>query len=188
MFASSTAEEVEKLARVLSETVSGGEGIAEELLNLLLQHEDDADLIHETVMLLPARIVAQMEETNLDGTKRLIQRFVEHTTAQGWGFSYTDKIGKICKRLYQKVKDYEIRADLLYCILDVGEGHNRYFVQGILDELLEAPKKPGEGLAIYERLKHVERSTLDAVKARLSLTKVDGTIKRLFEAPRREQR
>jgi tRNA A-37 threonylcarbamoyl transferase component Bud32 len=188
LFASSTAEEVRKLAKVLSESVSGGEDIAEELLSLLLQHEDDADLIHETVMLLPARIVARMEEADLDATKRLVQKFVEHTTAQGWGFSYTDKIGQQCKRLYQKLGDYEIRADLVYCILDVGEGHNRYFVQGILDELLEAPKKPGEGLAIYERLKHVGRSTLDAVKARLSPAKVDAAVKRLFEARRREKR
>jgi serine/threonine protein kinase len=185
MFASSTAEEIKRLAKVLSESVSGGEDIAEELLTLLLQHEDDSDLIHETLMLLPPRIVAKMEEADLDATKRLVQKFVEHITAQGWGFSYTDKIGQHCKRLYLKAKDYEIRADLLYCILDVGEGHNRYFVQGILNELLESPKKPGEGLAIYERLKHVDRTTLDAVKARLSLCKVDPAIKRCFEASRR---
>jgi hypothetical protein len=44
-------------------------------------------------MQLPAKAVAVMASRNLDFTRDLIPRFVEHATSQGWGFSYTDKIG-----------------------------------------------------------------------------------------------
>ena len=36
---------------------------------------------------------------NKEHTRELVNHFVEHVTSQGWGFSYTDKIGSQCQAL-----------------------------------------------------------------------------------------
>jgi hypothetical protein len=119
-------------------------------------------------MKLPSKAVATMYSLNADLTRTLIRKFVEHVTSQLWGFSYTDKLGAVCKKLYKRIADYEIRAELAYCLMDVGYGHHRFYVMDLFKELMESRKEPGEALVLSERLKGARESHLAEAKEHLS--------------------
>ena len=68
--------------------------------------------------------------------EKITNVFALSTTSQGWGFSFTDKIGKQCRRLFNVADNLTIKANFLYIIIDVGIGHNRFFVMDIAKELL----------------------------------------------------
>jgi serine/threonine protein kinase len=175
-----SAEEVTQLIADLAGAEEIDPDIVNSILEVLVQHQDDADFLHESIMKLPSKAVATMFSLNADFTRTLIRKFINHVTSQGWGFSYTDKIGAVCKKLYNRIADYEIRAELVYCLMDVGYGHHRFYVMGLFKELMEGRKDPGEALVLYERLKGAPEAYLAEAKENLSHPKLDQAVRRLF--------
>lgn len=105
----------------------------------------DPAVLHETVMRMDGRLAREVYAANRDFMRRFVNDFVEHANAQPWDYDYTDRIGNACRTLFDTLNDYEIRAALLHCLLEVGYGHNRYYVMGLFKRLMEARKQPGEG-------------------------------------------
>ena len=127
-------------------------------------------------MKLPGEAASILLEIDKDQTRSLISTFVAHANSQGWGFSYTDKIGSQCKRLYHAMPDPQIRADLIHCVMDVGSGHNRWYVMGIFDELMEEQHDQAESLAIAEMFSRVPQHLRMWAKERLSEAKLHPAI------------
>jgi hypothetical protein len=132
-------------------------------------------------MQLDPDVAAAMYNRNPSVMKRLIEQFVELAIAQSWAFSYTDKIGNQCRRLFHAVPDYEIRAMLVDCVMQVGVSHNRWHVLRIFARLLENPKENGEEIALIERLQQADERTRQHAAEYLSIGKLHPAIRPLFE-------
>jgi hypothetical protein len=169
----------EEITSLLDHLVSArrpDRGAAERLLDLLRQHRSDADVIHEIVMKVPAQVASALLDIDREQTRGLIETFVAHATSQSWGFSYTDEIGTQCKHLYHSLDDPHIRAQLIYCVMDVGSGHNRWYVMGVFDELMEEQHDQAESLAIAEMFGRVSRHLRQWARERLSESKLHPSI------------
>jgi tRNA A-37 threonylcarbamoyl transferase component Bud32 len=152
----------------------------ERLIQLMRKYADDTAVMHEVVMKMSGPLAQAIYGVNRDFLRRVINDFVEHANEQSWGYDYTDGIGKACDTLYMALNDYEVRAALIHCLLEVGYSHNRYYVMGLFKTLIEARKQPGEGLAIYERLKDLNYHRRAQAHDALDLAILDPQIARLF--------
>jgi hypothetical protein len=170
--------------KALTEKLSGQPSIAapefDRLIHLLRTYAGDPAVLHEVVMKMKARLVQEIYGTNRDFMRRIINDFVEHANSQSWGYAYTDDIGNVCRTLFKALNDYEIRATLIHCLLEVGYSHNRFHVMGIFKELIEARKQPGEGLAIYNRFKDLNYYRRKQASDSLDIAVLDPQIARLF--------
>jgi hypothetical protein len=108
-----------------------------------------------------------------------ISDFTTITTSQGWPFDFTDEIGQTCRRIFYAVKDFEIRADLVYCVSEVGITHNRWRVMQIAADLISEHKQLGEAIPIVEKLSRLHR--LQALNGYLKLSNLDPSLRALFE-------
>jgi hypothetical protein len=90
--------------------------------------------------------------------------------------SYTDKIGSQCRRLYHSLSDPKIRAKLVYCVMELGTGHNRWFVMGIFDDLMNENRDVAECLALAEVFRKAPAHLKQWAKARLPAGKLHPSI------------
>jgi serine/threonine protein kinase len=173
----SPEDEVNELVAELVAATEVPEDTVQKLLHLLENGIADSDLIHNAIMRLPVNVLKMMYDLDDSATQRLIAQFVNHATSQEWGFSYTDKIGNQCVRLYKAIKDYQIRADLTYCVVQVGVRHSRWQLLKQGEELLVASKLPGESLALVARLKNAEQFVIKWINENCPLRKLSKTIR-----------
>lgn len=150
------------------------------LLELILKYQEDPDLLHETIMQIDPVVVGEMCSQNMPETKNIIDSFIEYVTSQGWAFDYTDKIGNKCRGLYQSIQDYEIKAAILICVMEVGIYHNRWHVLGIFSDLIEAPKEGGEETALVAYLSQVDESSRERVAEYITLGKLHPSLRHFF--------
>jgi len=169
-------EEITSLIGQLVSSTSPDIKAAERLLDLLTQNRSDTDMVHEVVMKLPEEVAGLLLDIDREQTRTLIGTFGSQATSQGWGFSYTDDIGTQCKRLYNSMPDPQIRAELIRCVMDVGAGHNRWYVMGVFDDLMAAKHEMAEILAIAEMFGKVSPSLRTWARARLSEAKLHPAI------------
>jgi hypothetical protein len=147
---------------------------------LIIKHLDDRDLLHETVMQMSPYAALEVYLVDADLLKRIILEFVNFVCSQDWPFGYTDKIGSKCRDLYNSLEDPVIRADLLYCVAEVGLNHNRFYVMNIMQSLFHTQKDNAEWLCIERRfLKNENLCRL--VGQYLNLSKLPATMVRLFD-------
>ena len=151
-----------------------------ELLQLLGRYWDDNDLLHDTLMALPAEVIALMAEEDLPLVRGIIGRFVEHITSQRWNFSYTDSIGNQCGKVFELIDDPPIRAELLFCVVEVGVNHNRWHVMSVAKQLFERQQSRAESLAIAERFKDRPPLLMEWIREAVSLAKLDDILKELI--------
>ncbi len=74
------------------------------------------------------------------------------------------------------MNDPEIRASLIFCVMDVGAGHNRWFVEGIFDALMAETKEVAESLALAEMFRKSPSHLRLWAKERLPLGKLHPSI------------
>lgn len=79
-----------------------------------------------------------LENVDYQLAETLITRLQKYYTLQAWSFGYTDTIGNNCLRLYVLSSNVNIRANLLFTIIEVGISHNRWHVMGIASNLLKS--------------------------------------------------
>lgn len=173
-------DELKALSEALSERGDAAGADFDRFMQLLRKYAGDPAVLHETVMRMGARLATEAYAVNHDFMRRVVNDFVEHANAQSWDYDYTDRIGSACRTLFSTLNDYGIRAALIHCLLEVGYGHNRYYVMRLFKELIEARKQPGEGLAIYERLKDLDYYRRKQAHDALDLAVLDPQVARLF--------
>lgn len=178
--AGSDSERLKLLLSNLLTSSFDGKGVTE-ILEILGRHSDEKDLLHDTLIALPAEAIKAFSSHDTEQTKHLMKQFVDHATAQSWPFSYTDKIGDYCERAYNAVSDPELRADLLHCAIDVGIGHNRWHVLGIATSLLNASRSPAESIALAERIRTASPSIKEWIRGNLSDSKRDTLLGKALE-------
>jgi eukaryotic-like serine/threonine-protein kinase len=144
--------EFERLRAEIASATTIDDGKLERLIELLARFASDRDLLHKTVMQLPAGVFAAAFRAEPEEVTRLIDGFVEFTAEQSWGFEYTDEIADVCRSLHAAIPDPELRAALIACTLTVGIGHNRWHVLGVFGELASAKLTRAEELALVTRL------------------------------------
>lgn len=150
-------------------------------LELIALYQDNSDLLHEIIMKMDSSIFSQIVDINPELTRDIIERFVDFTSHQGWGFSYTDQIGAQCRNLFFAISDFEIRSLLTLCALYVGINHNRWYVIGVFGELLANNKEPGEYIPLIEKLRDVDERIRIQAAVDLTLQNIHPEIRTLFE-------
>lgn len=153
---------------------------ASRLLRLMIKYESDNDLLHETFMQLSGNAIDAMYQADVHTLIRLVKRFVEFICSQGWPFSYTDKIGGQCRNIFYATDDYDIRAEMIFCTIEVGVSHNRWHVMKVSAELLQSVKDQDEAQIIARRIQMVSESTRRSLTDYLSLGKLPTAIRLLF--------
>lgn len=169
-------DEITELCSQLVSASEPEEGDVERLLDLIAQNRSDTDMVHEVVMKMPERVANLILEIDKSRARQVIGQFVAHATSQSWGFSYTDDIGAQCQKLYHAMDDPEVRANLIFCVMDVGFGHNRWYVMGIFDDLMEEEHDVAEVLALADVLGNASPYQRKQARDRLPLAKLDPKI------------
>lgn len=125
------------LMKVKLGNIDGGEVCK---LALLLLEDNNGDRIEEFFYSLSDSCYEGLEKQDRSLLERLIILLQQHLTGQGWGFGYTDIIGRNCNRMYNHSKSAIVRANLLYTLIEVGISHNRFYVMGIASQLIKKAK------------------------------------------------
>jgi serine/threonine protein kinase len=134
--------------------------LIERFIELFMGQSEDSDLIHDTIMQVDPTAIEEMYGLRPEETRQLLTKFADFTSDQSWPFAYTDSIGNRCRVLYNSIKDAQIRAALINCVMIVGVNHNRWHVLGIFSELINGPNEPGEELALSHLLASADDWTL----------------------------
>lgn len=110
----------------------------EALVNILneMDYEKEEDTIHEIVMKLPVNTLIDMQNRNKYVFNDIIKAFVDNVVKTGWSFEYTDKIGSKCKEIFNATEELESKALLIYCVIEVGYAHNRWYVDGCAKDMI----------------------------------------------------
>lgn len=149
-------------------------------VDLFAKYQDDPDMLHETIMKIDTNVIFLMYENDSSFMKNILNNFVGFVTDQGWPFDYTDKIANKCKSIFYKIEDYEIRANIIYCTLILGAGHNRWHVLGVFSELIQNPNEAGEEHAVIDKLSSVDQRSIETGKEYLNLNKLHPVIRNFF--------
>jgi len=150
------------------------------VFEMMLQHADDGELIHDVVMELNAEVFTALYEKDSDAMREIIDRFVEHTNGISWGISYTDSLGNMCKVIYLASDDCQIRAALLHCIFEVGYSHTRWHLMGLFKELMESAMVAGEADILVGKLGTAASGYLETASNQLTLAKIDRKLSSFF--------
>jgi len=100
-------------------------------------------------------------------TASLLVDFLDHVASQAWGFDYTDEIAVACRRLFNAITDAGMRGRIICATLELGLGHNRYYVIDTAVSLLNSSSLAADGRAIANALRPC-RERVRAVGDRLS--------------------
>jgi serine/threonine protein kinase len=153
---------------------------ASRLAHLLAKYMDDSDLIHNTVMQLHPTAVAEMYRFEPDIVRQVIFTFVDYAKSQGWGFSYTDTIADVCENLYSALSDYELRAALIDCVLEVGDSHNRWHVLGVFGAMMNQAKDPAEITVLQERFRDISPLRLQRAAPYVNISRLAPELRAVF--------
>lgn len=175
--------EIEKLARLRMTLAADNAPSTDDIqrfCELIVKHLDDTDLVHETVMQMSPEAASAIFGNSPDTMTSLVDTFVVSVCTQGWPFGYTDKIGRKCRDLYNTLSDPTIRANLIYCITEVGVSHNRFNVMDIMQSLLYSEKDTAEWIAIERRFLDGSESLRYKAGNHLNLSKLAPSVAALF--------
>jgi hypothetical protein len=153
---------------------------ANRFCDLMIKHLGEHDLVHDTVMQISPQAAEAIYIANADLVRRLIAEFVEFVCSQGWPFGYTDKLGRKCKNLYHAIQDSKIRADLIYCVAEVGISHNRFYIMNLMEGLFALDRDTAESMAIERRFLAGNDSLRRKVGENINLTRLPASLRAIF--------
>ena len=76
-----------------------------------------------------------LESTNLVLMKGLVNSICTYWNQGGWPFSYIDIITNSASRIFRLSNDVEIKADVLYLIMDLSIDYNRWYAMRVVKNL-----------------------------------------------------
>lgn len=165
-----------------SSDAAGDDTLLAEFLHLFLKHyRRDDDLLQTIVMTTAPEVLGSLYEVEPDAIRDLLTRFCETITHSRHGFDYTDAIGNRCRAIYDRVKDADVRAALIVCVMEIGAGYNRWHVMEIAGSLLQGPKTAAERLALVQRLEEVEDNVKGSISAYVKISNLDPALLPFFE-------
>ena len=177
-------EELDELQSLIAELTTSDPGTLksiERATELFTKYHEDPDLLHETIMRMPASVLAAMFAVDSEPVTSALCRFAKLASEQGWGFSYTDRIADTCDGIHGAISAPEVRAAMIDCVMHVGVNHNRWHVLGIFKKLIESPKEGCDALAICDVLGRATTSVKRAAAAHVELARLHPSLKDYFE-------
>lgn len=171
---------------LLSRAIAQGQLAAKEVVQLVHAVErcrNDIDLLHEVCVGLPETVVSQLWKENQFLTATIVNAFCEQIINQGWGFSYVDTLGDACVRIYRAIDNAEVRAAVVFAIVEVSVCHNRWKVMNQAAQLIMASRSPAEDLAVAERLVAI-RMQLRRLRDYLNVGKLGPNVAAVLEQGR----
>ncbi len=147
-----------KLEQLVAKSL-GQNGLDAQDITKLAQYidrcKDDSDLLHELCVKLPASVMGGLWKHNDFLVRHLVKVFTDQVANQSWSFNYVDTLGDACVKIHDAIKDAQVRAMVLFAIVEVSVSHNRFRVMNQSIKLLMAGHDAAEDFAIAEALKAV---------------------------------
>ena len=138
------------------------------------------DLLVDTMLALHPAALASLYGRDRASMKNLITGFCNEVAGRSWPFPYTDDISDRCLGIFHAIKDPQVRARLVACLVSLGVSHNRYKVMRDAAGLIHRAKVPTELLALLEELKRVPESERRVVAEYLQRRRLEDPLRRLF--------
>jgi serine/threonine protein kinase len=149
------------------------------------QTSDDARLLHELTVAIPADTFERLCQINPEIAALLVVKFGEVSISERWGFDYTDQIGDTCLRLFSVANDANLKASLIATALHVGVNYNRWHVEDVAARLLEANITDTDAVTILSELEPI-RHYLVVVSDRVDKKKVHPILRALMDVAEEE--
>lgn len=86
---------------------------------------------------IPEKSYQFMELDSLVLTRDLIMALCNYWNQAGWPFSYIDKVANIGERIFMMSQDAEIKAMVLYQVMDLAIYYNRWYAMGTVRRLVD---------------------------------------------------
>ena len=143
------------------------------------------ELVHGALMKVPTELFVKLAERSRALARTLIKGFARHAESQGWPFSYTDSIADVAKKIFDEIRDPEVRADLFQAVLLLGAGHNRYYVMEVAASMVQAAQDTNDVAGFTRVLKDHphERAYIQGYVAR---AKLHPSLRQFFPKPESE--
>lgn len=168
---------------LLSQAISQGEFSIDDLPKFAAAVErckKDIDLLQEVCVGLPQAAITQLWQENQFLCEYVVNAFCNQVASQGWGFSYVDTLGNTLVRIFRAIDDADIRASVVYAIVEVSVSHNRFKVMGQAAQLVMASTAPADDLAVAEKLAEI-RDQLRGLRESLNVGKLGPSVAALLE-------
>lgn len=117
----------------------------------------EQDIAHDIVMKLSIEIIKNLELQYEKIYVDLISTFVENITSNGWGFEYTDKIASKCKSIFNITNNLKVKSELIYCLIEVGYSHNRWYVNGCVKDMIYSIDDIDLAYIVKENMKRFDK-------------------------------
>jgi serine/threonine protein kinase len=161
--------------------------VAASIAENAVQASDDARLLHDLTVRIPAATFGRLCQLNPEIAALLIVRFREVSTSERWSFEYTDQIGDACVRLFPVTADANLKAAMIATALHVGVNYNRWYVEDAAAALLHTKITDTDAVTILSELEPI-RHYLVAIADRLDKNKVHPILRALVDVAEEEYR
>ena len=105
-------------------------------LALRVQSETDMELVERFISAISAENYKYFEAANLELAESMIDKLCSYWNQGSWPFSYIDSIADMTEKIFKVSSDTEIKAKLLYQLLDLAIYYNRWYAMGKAEKLL----------------------------------------------------
>lgn len=120
------------LLRLSSNQVSNDELID---LALKLQENSDKEKTETFFSNISDSAYQFLERTNLVLMQGLVKNVCNYWDQEGWPFSYIDLIADCGSKIFRLSNNVDIKADVLYLIMDLSIYYNRWYAMGVVRNL-----------------------------------------------------
>lgn len=124
----------DRTLQLLSQDKIGEEEIRS--LALELQASNSTDRIEQFLSEMPPARYTSFEEQNPELAESMVKRVCAYWDQPVWPYSYVDTIAKTARKLFKASKSPEIKAALLYQLMDTAIHYNRWYAMRAAGELV----------------------------------------------------
>jgi hypothetical protein len=155
------------------------------LISALEEIRGEDELVHTALMKVPTDLFIKLAERSRALARTLVRGFRRHAESQGWPFSYTDSIADVARRLFDELRDSEMRADLFQAVLLVGAGHNRWHVMEVAASMVQAASDAND-VAGFTRVLKEHPSEAGYIQGYITRAKLHPSLRQFFPKPESE--
>lgn len=107
---------------------------------LRVQSSNDSLMLEKFFDNINSSMYQYFESINQELAHTMINDLCKYWNQGGWPFSYIDDITNVAEKIFMASNNAEIKADLLYLMIDLAIYYNRWYAMGRAEELLQSIK------------------------------------------------
>lgn len=128
------------LEEIMSSSALSAEDVSR-LDQLLMESQNNQELYHKFFPKLQGSLLDAYLQYSPEGFRRALTQYDKYVS-EPLDFSYCDKVAEFYREIYLRVNDPHVRQLILSRLLDIGVGHNRWFVQDVFCKLIGEVEDP----------------------------------------------